>query len=87
MTCWLYIGDPRSDPLSCCHNLVFMNISGLYFDRCVFSGHTCGAIDGDSTIEVKVSHRIVLMQRVTMNQSLLVSGRHYEQSLLVMHEP
>ena len=32
-----------------------MNISSLYLDRSVFSGHTCRATDGESNAEVKVS--------------------------------
>lgn len=50
-----YIGDWRSPQLSCRHRLLFMNISSLYLDHSVFSGHTWSrAVDGESNTEVKV---------------------------------
>ena len=47
-----------------------MNVSSLYLDRLVFSGHTCGAIDGESNAEVKVSRSacIVLSRCDTESQ-------------------
>lgn len=47
-----------------------MNISSLYLDHSVFSGHTCGGIDGESNAEVKVScyGYIVLLHGGTESQ-------------------
>lgn len=60
-----------------------MNTSSLYLDRSMFSGHTCGAIDGDSNTKVKVSHHecIILSHCDTLSRSLLLKLQigHYNK--------
>lgn len=60
-----------------------MNTSSLYLDRSVFSGHTCGAIDGESNTEVKVSRHecIILSHCDTLSRSPLLKLRigHYDK--------